>query len=212
MARPRFHRLARARQDTILQAAAKEFAQVGYEGASVNRILHAARLSKGAFYYYFDDKADLACTVLLWAYRDIFAMFDRAGVPRDGRTFWDAIHRLTHDSLELLGRVPYASQLMSRLGHAYVSDPALADRMRLVASNATGAQVAIWKRGQALGVVRKDLSAETLIGIGQGIKEALTRTWLADDRVLTKKQLARFTDLQLDLVRRISEPRKEKSR
>jgi hypothetical protein len=40
----------------------------------------------------------------------------------------------------------------------------------------------------------------------------LTRTWLADDRVLTKKQLSPFTDVQLDLVRRISEPRKEKSR
>jgi AcrR family transcriptional regulator len=210
--RPRFRKTDPARQAAILAAAAKEFAQVGYEGASLNRILAAAGLSKGAFYYYFDDKADLACTVLLWAYRDIFAMFDRADLPDRARAFWAAIHRLTHDSLERLERVPYSNQLMSRLGHAYVNDPQLAARMRKVVARATSAQVAIWKRGQALGAVRADLSPETLIGIGQGIKDALTRTWLGRDRVLTRRELARFADLQLDLVRRVSEPRKERAR
>src|SRR5262249_12776638 len=212
VARPRFLKLDAARQETILRAAAKEFAQVGYEGASTNRILEAAGLSKGAFYYYFDDKADLASTVLLWAYRDILPMFEQMTIPADRRRFWETVHRLTHHSLKLLERMPYFNELMSRLGHAYVSDPELAQRMRAVVAGATSTQVALWKRGQQLGVVRKDIAAETLIAIGQGIKEALTRTWLTRDRVLTTREMERFTDLQLDLVRRISEPRKEKSR
>ena len=212
MARPRFHKSDPIRQEAILQAAAKEFAHVGYEGASINRIILAAGLSKGAFYYYFDDKADLACTVLLWTLNEVLAMYDRIELPADGAKFWDAISQFTRESLALLERVPHANELMSRLGHAFVNDQDLAERVRYVLVKPTAAAVGIWTRGQELGVVRPDLPAQTLIAICQGIKEALTRVSLPDSRVLTKEELERLTDLQLDLFRRVSEPRKEESR
>ena len=56
MPRPRIARLAEDKRTRILEAAAKEFAAAGYENASLNRILEHAGLSKGAAYYYFDDK------------------------------------------------------------------------------------------------------------------------------------------------------------
>ncbi len=59
MPRPRFNKLAPEKRERIMEAAAKEFAAYGYEGASLNRILEQAEVSKGAAYYYFDDKADL---------------------------------------------------------------------------------------------------------------------------------------------------------
>ena len=206
MARPRFHRT-----DPI-RPAAEEFAHVGYEGASLNRIILAAGLSKGAFYYYFDDKADLACTVLLWALGDVLAMYGRIELPANGAKFWEAISQFTRESLALLERVPHANELMSRLGHAFVNDQDLAARVRHVLVKPTAAAVAIWTRGQELGVVRSDLPAQTLIAICQGIKEALTRVSLPDGRVLTKEELERLTDLQLNLYRRVSEPGREESR
>ena len=65
MPRPRFARLTAAKRERIMEAAAKEFAAHGYEGATLNRILVEAGISKGAAYYYFDDKADLYLTALL---------------------------------------------------------------------------------------------------------------------------------------------------
>ena len=64
MPRPRFANLSLEKQAHILETAAKAFAADGYEHASMNQILADAGLSKGAAYYYFDNKADLyAATV-----------------------------------------------------------------------------------------------------------------------------------------------------
>ena len=64
MARSRFENLDRDKQEAILQVAAEEFAERGYEGASINRIIERSGMSKGSVYYYFEDKADLFATTL----------------------------------------------------------------------------------------------------------------------------------------------------
>ena len=60
MPRPRFEKLPPEKRETILETAAKEFAEFGYEGASLNQILAKSGISKGAAYYYFDNKEDFA--------------------------------------------------------------------------------------------------------------------------------------------------------
>ena len=212
MARPRFDKADPAKREAILQAAAKEFAQVGYEGASVNRILEGAGLSKGAFYYYFDDKADLACTVLHWIYRDVLAMCDGLQVPEDAAAFWDVVHQISRQSLEMLQRAPYSNELLSRLGHAFANDRELATRVMSLFARPNSAIVAIWRRGQELGAVRSDIPVETLIAVFQGIKESLIRAWVPGDQVLTNAEFERLADLQLDLVRRVSVPAREQPR
>ncbi len=206
MARPRFHKSDTAKQDAILQAAAKEFATVGYEAASINRILEAAGLSKGGFYYYFDDKADLAATVLAWAYKDLFGIYDRLQVPDDPALFWDVIGEFTRESLSLLDRSPYANELISRLGRAFVNDKELAQRTMELVAKPVKTLTAIWTRGQEVGAVRRDLPVQVLIGILQATKEALIRPYLPEGHVLTHEELERLTTLQLDLFRRICDP------
>jgi hypothetical protein len=41
-----------------MEMAAQEFAAYGFDDASVNRILETVQMSKGAAYYYFEDKVD----------------------------------------------------------------------------------------------------------------------------------------------------------
>ena len=60
----RFHNLDPDKRAAFLEAAAEEFATHGYTGASLNRIIERAGTSKGAMYYYFEDKADLYATVV----------------------------------------------------------------------------------------------------------------------------------------------------
>ena len=61
---PRFATLDPDRRAAILTAAAEEFARAGLEGASYNQIIARAGASKGAMYYYFDNKEDLFLTVV----------------------------------------------------------------------------------------------------------------------------------------------------
>jgi AcrR family transcriptional regulator len=49
-----------ATRSTLLEAAALLFSERGYSGASVDAISEAAGVTKGAFYYWFHDKADIA--------------------------------------------------------------------------------------------------------------------------------------------------------
>lgn len=59
MVRPRFAKLSPQQQQAILGVALDEFAAHGFHGASLNRVIQAAGISKGSMYYYFDDKDDL---------------------------------------------------------------------------------------------------------------------------------------------------------
>ena len=64
---PRFEKLAPQKREHLLDVAAREFAIHGFNEASINRILEQAEMSKGAAYYYFEDKGDLFCTVVQYA-------------------------------------------------------------------------------------------------------------------------------------------------
>ncbi|MBN2725611.1 MAG: TetR/AcrR family transcriptional regulator [Deltaproteobacteria bacterium] len=60
----RFYNLSEEKQARILQAAKVEFIEKGPVKASLNRIIKNSGISKGAMYYYFNDKNDLLATVL----------------------------------------------------------------------------------------------------------------------------------------------------
>ena len=48
----------------LLQAAAEEFASLGYEGANINRISEAAGYAKGTIYNYFPSKRELMLALI----------------------------------------------------------------------------------------------------------------------------------------------------
>ncbi|MEU7901519.1 TetR/AcrR family transcriptional regulator [Actinoplanes sp. NPDC049118] len=60
---PRFDRLPPDARAAILSAARAHFARDGRDGASLNRIIADARISKTSAYHYFDGKDDLFAAV-----------------------------------------------------------------------------------------------------------------------------------------------------
>lgn len=58
-----FHHLSEEKQQTILNAAKREFASVPFHEASINKIIKEAGISRGSFYMYFKDKEDLYLTI-----------------------------------------------------------------------------------------------------------------------------------------------------
>ena len=91
MPRPRFDKLPPDKRGRILEAAALEFAAHGFDGASLNRIISTAGISKGAAYYYFDDKADLYATVVLEGWRTLLPAGGLDLASLDRHTFWPTL-------------------------------------------------------------------------------------------------------------------------
>lgn len=54
-----FFRLPKEKQESLKQAAIKEFSSVSYIEASINRIIKTAHIPRGSFYMYFENKEDL---------------------------------------------------------------------------------------------------------------------------------------------------------
>nr|WP_263324058.1 TetR/AcrR family transcriptional regulator [Neobacillus sp. Marseille-Q6967] len=55
----KFFNLDKEKQDRIVNAAMKEFAQKGYDNASTNEMVKAAGISKGLLFHYFQNKKQL---------------------------------------------------------------------------------------------------------------------------------------------------------
>jgi len=58
MPKETFFNLARPKRDKIIAAAIKEFSRVPVDGASIENIIMEAKIPRGSFYQYFEDKED----------------------------------------------------------------------------------------------------------------------------------------------------------
>jgi AcrR family transcriptional regulator len=178
MPRPRFEKLEPARREALLAVASEEFALHGYEGASFNRIIERSGLSKGALYYYFDDKEDLYVTVLRDALqRLVFAVGD-LGAACDVAGFWREFEAWYGRSLRLFQQDPSAVGLARSLVKVAAHGTAggvMADLRRLT----RGWVDEFMRQGQALGAVRCDLPADLLAAALVGLEEGID-LWLGE--------------------------------
>ena len=62
----------------VLRAALKKFADCGYEGASVQDIVEAAKVTKPTLYYYFGNKAELYQALVDYAHDERFRLMQAA--------------------------------------------------------------------------------------------------------------------------------------
>ena len=177
MPRPRFERLPEDKRARILDAAAREFAAHGYENASLNKILELAGISKGAAYYYFDDKLDLYITTLHYCQAELLAglTFDPSRLTT--KTFWPEITGLYRHQFTHYYERPWVFGLAKAAGPRSLEEQAQGS---LAASQEAtrGLFVQIVERGQNLGTVREDLPADLLQALLVAVDTAHDR-WLS---------------------------------
>jgi len=201
MPRRRFHELPPERRDQLLVSAARAFAEHGYDGASLNQILATAGVSKGAAYYYFDDKADLFATVARHAVDQVLAPVDLDFATLDAATFWPKIRELyvtlaarTREQPWLLG-ITKAMWTLSKDARGNAILAPLWDWAR-------GWLRELVARGQAVGVVRRDLPTELLIEVLLAIDGAFDQYTLAHLDEPGDDVSYRHLDALLDMARR----------
>ncbi|MFT7625644.1 MAG: AcrR family transcriptional regulator [Myxococcota bacterium] len=201
----RFENLENAKQRRILDVAAAEFSANGYNGASLNRIVREAGMSKGAFYYYFEDKADLFVTVARdfdelvrgdldldpdhltaetwWPTFD--ALISRAMATVAERPEWAGLGKAFHD-------IPQDQWFEGTIG-AYVTDH-LNEFSRRVS------------RGQELEVVRTDLPTSLLVEIWMGVNTVMDKWALNQWDAATDEERQVLMTYQFDMLKRMLLP------
>jgi AcrR family transcriptional regulator len=206
MVRTRFDNLEPERQEQLLRAAADEFAEKGFEGASLNRIIARAGTSKGSLYYYFEDKADLFSTVMARA-TGLVVQFLAGFSLEDltAETYWPAFEDFTRKSAAYLT----GNAWFVRLARSFY-------RLRLRSGPAgPTARVFDWARawvtrivarGQELDVVRMDLPLAFLVELTLALGEVEDR-WLFEHwETLAPGERERLVDAEMVLFRRLLEP------
>lgn len=161
-----------------MDSALQEFATNGFANASLNRIIEASGISKGAMYYYFDGKEDLYADVIR---RELERLVERAGalpVPETTNVdeYWSILEdyylRITHSLMS----DPKAGALL----RDWLTGPsalALKSAQRDAETEMTPWLTATTTVGQQIGAIRSDLPVPTLISVALRISEAMD-TWL----------------------------------
>lgn len=208
MPRTRFSKLDPTRQQAILNAAAEEFTRSGFEKASYNNIIKRAEVSKGAMYYYFDDKEDLYLTVVRRAIERIVALFDTIPDATDSDGHWQQTEEIYRRMLALMQENAMAGSLA--LGYVRARPHIQrAGELDDIYRQARRWFERILARGQAVGAVRVDLPMGLLVAmtaaLAHTVDEWLAQHWeqLNHDNPQVLDEIAmKF----VDLVRRLAVP------
>ena len=186
-----------------LEAAAKEFAARGFEGASLNAILEAAGFGKSSYYYYFEDKEDLFATVFQTRLKDV----ERNMPPfklnlKSKQAFWGGFQTYLAGYLKTFEQEPITWELARALQVMRRSPSA---RLKPLFEQSRALYVASIQQGQQAGYVRADLDAGLLASLLEAVDAVVDEQFLKN-RTSTEQHAALVTDL----FKRLLEPPKGK--
>lgn len=200
MPRQRFQNLPASERQRLLDIASRHFTNAGYERASLNEILAEAGISKGAYYYYFDDKEDLFATVLEAGFEALISRVPVSGLDQLARSqFWPAVEKLLQDWAANLDTSGNLFQLVLQLDEEQRRSP----RISQLLEKASFIYRAIIEPGRKLGCIRTDLSIDALVRLVQANDAALDALYLSRHSRMDRANVDAHARLVFDTFRRL---------
>jgi AcrR family transcriptional regulator len=205
MPRPRFNKLATKKQERILEAAAKEFAAHGFDGASLNQILDEAGISKGAAYYYFDNKADLYATTVLHYSQEVVADLSYDLAQFSAASFWDDLAAVYRAQFTNYAERPWVFGV-AKAGGAMTTEMLTTEPLVELWRQAQSLLAQLIQRGRELGVIRTDMPEDLLLSLLIAVDDAHDRWLLAHWPEMAPADLEQAADRISDTLRRLLSP------
>ena len=205
----RYHRLPVARRTSLIEAAAAEFSRVGYDGASLNRILARGGLSKGSYYFYFVDKEDLFATALEAVLGEMMAKLtpiDTSALTRSN--YWRALQGLVDAWTSIVLATPHVLGLARAMRPEHRENP----RFAALLASLEGFHRTFIEAGQRLGCIRTDLRIEQLMALVGAIDTALDQPAFGGAVPIDAAGVARHAALAVDTFKRLLVPMRGESR
>lgn len=206
MSRNRLENLDPEKQRILFEAATKEFAKNGFDGASLNQILKQSGMSKSSLYYYFDDKADLFVTLVERTAALLFkhvGHFDLDELTADN--FWNYFEERYGQAVTFISNNGWVIRF-GAIFYALRGDPKRGSATNRLFHTARSWVEAIIRKGQSLGLVRKDLPESLLVDSTMGLLESLDRWMVKHWEELTVEERSAMPAKHLDLFRDLLAP------
>ncbi|WP_339442914.1 TetR/AcrR family transcriptional regulator [Pseudomonas hunanensis] len=174
-ARERLRKLPAVQRTIWLDTAEDEFKVHGFEGASLNRILARAGISKGQAYYYFADKGELYHAVIERAMAELAGLLDaRLPTTDSALSYW-------HQTAALFGKVTVIFQQNDRLaelGRGIYREATAQAATEDLLGGLHGQLKRLLETGQDVGAVRSDLPLSLLTDMAFAVAREIDR-WFA---------------------------------
>jgi AcrR family transcriptional regulator len=166
----RFLNLPHEDKERVLQIAKKQFSHHGYDAMSLNLLLKELDISKGQFYYWFEDKADLFFTVLKQGIDALQQRLNDHGMPKSKSKYWEHMRNSRLIS-EMLWKEKDFVEIGQIIYRQIPQNHPLYERLQecgapLRVHFCDGIQL-----GQTWGLVRTDLSASALYDLTDGLSD-----------------------------------------
>ena len=163
---------ARRTRQTIAAAAARCFAQVGYQAAGTAQIAAEAGVSEGTIFNHFPTKQALLVAALELGRGEVTAFLD-AGPPHEARSSSlggaDPMQRFVHRASELVLNPAFTrSTRLASFAIALADDPEVGDALRHGRDELRQYLSTAFREAQAQGGVRRDIPAEHVADIALG--------------------------------------------
>lgn len=183
----------------LVDMATGEFVSVGYERASLNKILHACGMSKSSFYHFVGSKEELFDMAVRDGSARLLEVLHLPTSEELGEDFWDAVARL----LDAVLSAPPGSVELGRL--FYLDDAPREDGSALTEA---GAAIDAWLTqalavGREVGAVRDDLPASLQSALTLAALRAMDDWSVRHLESLTPAETEALAGAQLGTVRRL---------
>ena len=166
----RFLNLPHEDKERVLLIAKKQFSTHGYDAMSLNLLLKELDISKGQFYYWFEDKADLFFTVLKQGMDALQRRLNDHGMPKSKSEYWEHMRNSRLISEKLWEEKEFV-EIGQMVYQQIPSTHPLYERLIEFCSPLREHFCEGIQLGQTRGFVRTDLSASDLCDLTDGVSE-----------------------------------------
>jgi TetR/AcrR family transcriptional regulator len=158
----KFMSLDSEKQDRIINAAIKEFAQKGYDSASTNEIVKEAGISKGLLFHYFQSKKQLFFFLFDYCYNLVADEFYKK-IDLSERDFFKRIRQSVHIKMDLQTKYP---DILTFIQEAFMQEsPEIKDEFDKRKQELNAVNIGIIYDGIDLSKFRDDVDVQKILKV-----------------------------------------------
>ena len=173
----RFLNLPNEEKERVLGISKVQFAINGYDATSLNLLLKELGISKGQFYYWFEDKADLFFTVMQEGLDALRLRLNEHGHPTSATDYWGHMR----ESRLITERFWYDNgfvEIGQMVSQQIPPNHPIYERLVVCSAPLQSHFREDLRLGQKWGLVRTDLSIEILQDLTDGVSDAFYQPML----------------------------------
>ena len=193
-----FFNLPEKKRQTITELAIAEFANNDYKNASVTKIVKQAKIAKGSFYQYFEDKKELYLYLVNLASNEKITFLQKAKPPESNLSFFPYLRwlfdvatqfDLTHPALSqivyrsMYGNLPFRDEVLS------ITQASSDEYLKQLVKKGI-------ERGDIAQNVDPDMAVFVINTLGEGLRQYIPNQLGLNTNELVEKRIKKDIDLK----------------